>query len=131
MKSGKTLTLSMTLHSFLTELWRNLFKEPRDYADSKILFDLRRKGEHWDWAHLDGTRISKRKVFLSKVYLLSLKLGRFFRRLRLKVSELQWTLQRFMVNLCGVLVLVCVILICVLLLPLYLIVSLAVMFLRG
>ena len=44
MKNGKILTLSMTLRSFLTELWRNLFKEPRGYAGSKMLFDLRRKG---------------------------------------------------------------------------------------
>ena len=125
MRNGKVLTLYMTPRSFLTALWKNLFKEPRDYGVSKTLFDLHRKGEHWVWESSDGIHISKRKAFLSKVYSLSLKLGRFFRRLKSKAKELPEILLRFTASLCGVLALVCVILICVLLLPLLVIQSLA------
>jgi ribonucleoside-diphosphate reductase alpha chain len=86
------------------------------------------KGEHWAWESLDGIHISRRKVFLLKVYSLSLKLGKYFRRLKSKVKELPGILLRFTASLCGVLVLVIVILICVLLLPLLVIQSLAGMF---
>ena len=127
MKNGKTLTLYMTPRSFLTGLWRNLFNEPRDYEDSKMLFDLHRKGEHWAWESSDGIRISKRKEYLSRVYYLSLRLGKYFHKLKLKVKEHLWILQRFMESLFGVLELVCVILIYVLLLLLLAIASLVAM----
>ena len=48
MKNGKTLILYTTPLGFLMELWRNLFKEPKVLEDSKTLYDLHRKGEHWD-----------------------------------------------------------------------------------
>ena len=118
MTNGKTLILFMTPLSFLTVLWKNLFKGRKDYADSRILYDLHKKGEHWDWVSSDGIHISRKRVFLSKVYYLSLRLGKYFPKLKSKVKELPWLLLKLMVNLCGVLALVCVILTCVLLLPL-------------
>ena len=121
----------MTPRSFLMALWRNLFKEQKVYGDLKTLYDLRKKGEHWAWVSLDGIHISKKKVFLSKAYCLSLKLGKYLAKLKLKAKEPRWILLKFMVNLYGVLVLVCVILIFVLLLLLYLTASLAGMFLQG
>ena len=129
MKSGKILILYMTPFGFLMELWRNLFREPKVLEDSKTLYDLHKKGEHWAWESLDGIRTYKRKVFLSKVYLLSLKLGRFFRKSKLKVKEPLERLLRFMANLFGVLVLGCVILIFGLSLLLSVIVSFPAMFL--
>ena len=128
MTNGKTLILFMTPRSFLTVLWKNLFKERKDYADSRILYDLHRRGEHWDWVSSDGIHISKKRVFLSKVYYLSLKLGKSFRRSKLKVKELPEILLKFMVSLCGVLVLVIATLTSVLLLPLLAIVSCREMF---
>ena len=129
MKNGKILILYMTPFGFLTELWRNLFREPKVLEDSKTLYDLHRKGEHWAWESLDGIRTYKRKVFLSKVYSLSLKLGRFFRKSKLKVKEPLERLLRFTANLFGVLVLACVILIFGLSLLLSVIVSSPAMFL--
>ena len=131
MKNGKILILYMTPFGFLTELWRNLFKEPKVLEDSKTLYDLHRKGEHWAWESLDGIRTYKRKVFLSRVYLHSLKLGRFFRKSKLKVKEPLEHLLKFMANLFGVLVLACVILIFVLSLLLSVIVSYPVMLVLG
>ena len=128
MKNGKTLTLYMTLPGFLMVLWRNLFKKQKALEDSKILFALRRKGEHWDWEYLDGTRTYKTREFLSRVYFRSLKLGKYFHKLKLKVKEPPGILLKFMANLYGVSALVCVILTCVLLLPLLVIVSLVGMF---
>ena len=66
MKNGKILILYMTPFGFLTELWKNLFKEPKVLEDSKTLYDLHRKGEHWAWESSVGIHISKRKVFLSR-----------------------------------------------------------------
>ena len=123
MKNGKTLTLFTTPYGFLTVLWKNLFKGRKDYADSRILYDLHRKGEHWDWESSAGTLTYKRRVFLSKVYYLSLKLGEYFHKLKLKAKELPWRLLKLMVSLCGVLVLVIATLICAPLLLLSLTVS--------
>ena len=130
MKSGKTLTLYMTPRSFLTELWRSLFNEPKVSLDSKTQYDLHKKGEHWAWEYSDGTRTYKRKEFLSKVYYLNLKLGRSFRKSKLKAKEHQWILLRLMENLYGVLALACGILIFVLSLLLLVTVSLVAMFLQ-
>ena len=130
MKNGKVVTLYTTPYGFWMALWRNLFKEQKDLEVLKMPFVLLRKDEHSGWVYWDGTPISKKKLFLLKVSLLSLRLGKYFRKLKLKVKELQEILLKFMVNLCGVLALVIVILICGLLLPLFLIVSLAAMFLR-
>jgi ribonucleoside-diphosphate reductase alpha chain len=51
------------------------------------------------------------KGFLLKAYLLSMKLGKYFHRSKLKVKEPAERLLKFMASLCGVLVLVCAILI--------------------
>ena len=128
MKNGRTLTLYMTPYIFLMELWKNLSNEQKVLEDSKTLFALHRKGVHWDWAFLDGTRTYKTREFLSKVYFLSSRLGKYFHKLRLKVKEPQEIWLKFMASLCGVLVLVCAILTFVLSLPLLVIVSLAEMF---
>src|SRR5210317_911631 len=127
MKNGKTLTLYTTLSGFLMGLWRNLFKERKDLGVLKMPFVLLLKDERLGWVFLDGTPISKNLVFPLKVYLLSLKLGKYFRKLKSKVKELPDLLLKFMVNLCGALALVCVILICVLLLPLLVIQNFLVM----
>ena len=89
MKNGKTLTLYTTLRGFLMGLWRNLFKEQKDLEVLKMPFVLLKKDERSDWVYLDGTRISKKRVYLLKVYLLSLKLGKYFLRLKSKVKEPQ------------------------------------------
>ena len=89
-----------------------------------------RKEELLAWESWAGTRTYKKKVFLSKVYLLSLKLGKYLVKLKLKAERASMDLLRLMENLCGVLELVCVILIYVLLLPLLAIVSLVEMFRR-
>ena len=125
MKNGKTLTLYMTLFTFLMELWKNLFREQKVYGDLRIVLGPRKKDGLWVWESSDGIRISKTEVFLSKVYFLSSRLGKYFRKLKSRAKGLLWLLLKVMASLCGVLVLVCVILICALLLPLYLIVSLA------
>ena len=67
MKNGKTLILYMTPSGFLMELWKNLFNVQRDYADSRIQFDLHKKDEHWAWEYSDGTRTYRRREFLSRV----------------------------------------------------------------
>src|SRR5210317_1703515 len=127
MKNGKVLTLYTTPLGFLMGLWRNLFKEPKDLGVLKMPFVLLQKDEHLGWVYWDGTPTSKKRAFLSRVCWLSLKLGKYFRKLKLKVKELLWTLLKFMVNLFGALVLVIVTPILGLLLLLCLIVSLAVM----
>ena len=130
MTNGKTLILYMTPSGFLTVLWKNLFNERRDYEGSKILFDLHKKDEHWAWEYSGGIHIYRRRVFLLKVYLLSMKLGKYFHRSRLKVKGPADRLLKFTASLCGVLVLVCAIPIYALLLLLFRIVSSAVMFHR-
>ena len=77
------------------------------------------KAERWALEYWAGIRTYKRKGSVSKVYLLSLKLGKYLVRLKLKVKELQWRWLKLMENLYGVLELVCVILIYALLLPLF------------
>ena len=129
MKNGKILILYMTPFGFLTELWKNLFREPKDLEDSKTLYDLHRKGGLWAWEYLDGIPTYKRKVFLSKVYSLSLKLGRYFHKLKSKAKGLLGHLLKYTVNLFGALVLGCVTLILGLLLLLSVIVSSPAMFL--
>ena len=92
MKNGKVLTLFMTVYGFWTELWRSLYKELRAYEVLKTQSDQQRKVEHLDSASWAGTRIYRKKVYRSKVYLLSLKLGKFLVRLKLKAKELPWLL---------------------------------------
>ena len=121
----------MTPLSFLMELWKNLFNEPKVSLDLKTQYDLHKKGEHWAWECLDGTHTYKKREFLSKVYYLNLKLGKSFRKSKLKAKEHRWILLRLMENLYGVLALACGILIFALSLLLLAIVSLVVMFLRG
>ena len=130
MMNGKELTLYTTPRGFLMALWRNLFKEQKDLEVLKMPFVLLQKDEHLGWVYLDGTPISKKKVFLLKVCLLSLKLGKYFRKLKSKANELVEILLRFMVNLCGALALACVILTYALLLPLLVIQSLVETFRR-
>ncbi len=130
MKNGKVQILYTTPLGFLMALWRNLFKDQKDLEVLKMRFVVLQKEEHLGWVYLDGTRISKKMECLLKVYLLSLKLGKYFRKLKLKVKELPEILLKFMASLCGVLVLACAILTFALLLPLYLIVSFRVMYLR-
>jgi ribonucleoside-diphosphate reductase alpha chain len=115
---------------FLMALWRNLFKEQKDLEVLKMPFVLLQKDEHLGWVYSDGTRISKKRVFLLKVCLLSLKLGKYFRKLKSSLNGLVWLLLKFMANLCGVLVVVIVILTLGLLLPLLAIQSLAEIFPR-
>jgi hypothetical protein len=112
-------------NGFLMALWRNLFKEQKDLEVLKMPFVLLRKDARLGWVYWDGTRISKKRVFLLKVCLLSLKLGKYFRKLKSSLSVLVWILLKFMANLCGVLVVVIVILTLGLLLPLLAIQSLA------
>ena len=114
----------MTPYGFLMECLKNLSKKPRGLEVLKIAFDLRSKDEHLGWVFLDTIHISKRMVFLLKVYLLSLRLGKFLVKLRLKAKGLHVILLRFLENLFGALAQVCEILTLGLLLPLYLIVSL-------
>ena len=76
--------------------------------------------------------VSPRKGYSFRRFtMLSLKLGKYFRKLKLKVKEPRETWQKFMASLYGVLGQVCVILIYGLLLLLFLIASLVVMFRPG
>ena len=130
MKNGKVLTLFTTVYTSLMESWKNLYSELKAYEASRIQYEQLQKVERLDWEYWDGILISRKKDYLSRGFYLSLKLGRFLVRLKLKVKELLEILLKYTVNLCGVLVLVCVILISALSLPLLVIRSLAGMFRR-
>ena len=114
---------------FLDGVMEEFIQEQKDLEVLKMPFVLLKKDEHSDWVYLDGTRISKKREYLLKVYLLSLKLGKYFHKSKIEAKELQEILRKFMESLYGVLVPVCEILISALLLLLFLIASLVVMFL--
>ena len=94
MKNGKTLILYMTLSGFLMALWKNLYKERKGLRgfENAVYVQLQ-KGRALGLGGPRMAYISPRKRYsFRRFIMLSLKLGKYFHKLKSKVKELPWHL---------------------------------------
>ena len=89
MKNGKDTNLIYDAMWFLDGVMEGIYSKSQKDLEVLKMRSSAQKGERLGLGVLGWHTYLKKRVFLLKVYLLSLKLGKYFRRLKLKVKELR------------------------------------------